>query len=99
MAEMSEKERRRALKKEFKAKEREAILNSFPVGTDELSGLFDYVDAKLQEHDCDHTLRYSTEFAEASRWDVEKIVESLRANGGYCDCEILMNVEVLVNDE
>jgi hypothetical protein len=99
MVEKSEKERRRALKKEYKNKEREFIFSTLPVSPAALTGLFDHVKAHMQEYDCDETLRFSIEFAEQSNWDVDKITEWLRANGGYCDCEVLMNVEELVNDE
>lgn len=99
MVEKSEKERRRALKKEFKDKERELIFSSLPVSPDALTGLFDHVEVRVQENDCDETLRFSIEFAEQSYWEVNKITEWLRANGGYCDCEVLMNVEELVNGE
>lgn len=99
MVEKSEKERRKTLKNEFKNKERELIFSSPPVSPDALIGLFDYVEAHVQEHDCDETLRFSIECAEQSNWDVDKITEWFRANGGYCDCGVLMNVEELANDE
>jgi hypothetical protein len=99
MSDPTEKQRRKELKREYKAKERDAILSSLPVSSEAIAGLFDHVDTQLQNDDCDDTLRISIEFAEESNWDVDGVVEWLRSNGGYCDCEVLMNVEELLNNE
>jgi hypothetical protein len=41
---------------------------------------------------CDKTLRHTRHWAEEQRLDIERVLESVGAFGGYCDCEVLFNV-------
>lgn len=41
---------------------------------------------------CDHTLRETVEFLRENSLPVEPTIAWLRANGGYCDCEVIFNV-------
>lgn len=49
---------------------------------------------KLSEKECDHTLRYTGSWLTDNivRENHEKILEEFKAEGGYCDCEVLANV-------
>lgn len=39
------------------------------------------------------SLRLTTAFLESKKLDVQRVVPWLREHGGYCDCEVLANVE------
>ena len=55
--------------------------------------LFEYVASKLEEPGggCDHTLRFTKQFAETHELSFEDLSRILRETGGYCDCELMMN--------
>lgn len=42
---------------------------------------------------CDHTADTAIEVLNSMGMDVAASLDYFRAHGGYCDCEILMNVE------
>lgn len=48
--------------------------------------------------ECDHTLRETTLFIESHHLDGSKVIQWLRENGGYCDCEVALNVYDAVGD-
>ena len=53
--------------------------------------LFDYFDEHL-DAGCDHSLTMTTEFLKDKGIEnIDNITEWLHNNGGYCDCEVLMN--------
>ena len=55
--------------------------------------LFDYLDESLGDG-CDHRLTMTTEFLKDKGIEnINQVAEWLNNNGGYCDCEVLMNVE------
>lgn len=41
---------------------------------------------------CDHTLRDTLAFLQERKLDASPIVEWLEEHGGYCDCEVRLNV-------
>jgi hypothetical protein len=47
---------------------------------------------------CDHTLRETIAFLQERNLDVEKIVPWFQSHGGYCDCEVIFNVQDKVQD-
>lgn len=59
-----------------------------PMGSKMLKMLFEH----LKYLKCDNTLKQSKNFLKANNLDVAANVEWLENNGGYCDCEVLMNV-------
>ncbi|QDO86729.1 DUF2695 domain-containing protein [Shewanella psychropiezotolerans] len=63
-----------------------------PISLSNLGKLFDYLDVKLEEG-CDHTPKITTDFLASINLSSEKILPWLQDQGGYCDCEILANVE------
>jgi hypothetical protein len=89
---MSNDARKDELKKAWKQQERQKIVTSIPMPHQELCGLFDHLDKEI-ESGCDHTLRLTTAFLQKRGLDVERIIPWLREHGGYCDCEVLANVE------
>jgi hypothetical protein len=56
--------------------------------------LFDYLDTELNENGCDDTNRITKSFLnQIGAEKLEEVLEWLADQGGYCDCEILANVE------
>ena len=41
---------------------------------------------------CDCTLSGTREILEFMAMDIEKSIKYMESNGGYCDCEVMMNV-------
>lgn len=57
-----------------------------------LDDLFHYLDDRLEEEWCDQTHRYTKDFLTERGMDVGTTLRWLERSGGYCDCEVLMNV-------
>ncbi|WP_442590846.1 DUF2695 domain-containing protein [Pedobacter sp. AW31-3R] len=91
---MVDKARRKQIRDEFRLKVREEFEASLPMSRDKFSGLFDNLDATLQKEICkdDHSLTiwFLNLIGVDNPGDV---VSWLIANNGFCDCEILANVE------
>jgi Protein of unknown function (DUF2695) len=93
MSKQSEKDKRKDVLRQLKAKEKENFDNSLPMEKEIFQELFDHLDEKLGD-ECDHSLTMTTEFLkEKGIENIDKVVGWLNDNGGYCDCEVLMNVE------
>lgn len=88
----TEKDRRKALKHNFKAKEKELILSNLPISLDTLKELFDWLDKKLANEDCDNTFKQTQTFIDSYNLPEKTLLEWVENQGGYCDCEILYNV-------
>ena len=93
MPSAAEKQRRKELAQQAKTAETAQFLASLPVSTNQLKALFDYLDDKLLEQDCDDTLQYTKQFATETQVPYEPLRDWLATEGGYCDCEVLANVE------
>ena len=81
------------MKQELRRKEKQAFEESLPMSRELFIQLFDYLDAKSEEMGCNHTLRITLEFLESKNVSPDTVVEWLNEKGGYCDCEVLANVE------
>ncbi len=69
---------------------------AMPVSEEEFQDLI----AHLQKLEiCDHTLKSSTEWAKQNNVDVINLYQFLNYHGGYCDCEVLMNVVASLYDD
>lgn len=64
-----------------------------PISLLDLGDLFDFLDVHLTEAGCDHTLDGTRGFLEKRGLSAGKIIPWLADNNGYCDCEVLANVE------
>ncbi|MCP3927952.1 MAG: DUF2695 domain-containing protein [Bacteroidetes bacterium] len=51
-----------------------------------------YVDGKLNESPCDHSLIHTEKWAELNGFDHDNLIDILEANGGFCDCEVVLNL-------
>lgn len=92
MPSREERERRKKMVHHVQPHERAAAETEMPITKDNLRALFDWLDEKMAEG-CDHTLRFTKEFLEARNLPVDKTVHWLGQYSGYCDCEVLANVE------
>lgn len=89
-----EKERRKQIMDDISRKQKEAFEQSLPMTREQFAMLFDYLDEALTAKDCDHTNRHTRLFLQQNGIDnYEDIFDWLSEYGGYCDCEILTNVE------
>jgi hypothetical protein len=89
---MVEQERKRELKKALKEKERAEKLASLPLSANDLYDLFTWLDRE-DAPACDNTLRETIEFLQERKLDVDKVGAWLREHSGFCDCEVVYNVE------
>jgi hypothetical protein len=91
---ITEKRKRKEARKILTQKELDDFRASLPMEEKSFSVLFDYLEKVLQECPCDHTLRYTTHFLTENKvCDIEKVISWLTSHGGYCDCEVLCNIE------
>lgn len=91
---IAEKKKCKEARKALAQKELNDFRASLPMEEKYFSELFHYLEKTLQKTPCDHTLRGITRFlAEKKVSDPEKVITWLASHGGYCDCEVLYNVE------
>lgn len=89
-----EKERRKQILNELREKQLKEFEQSLPMDREIFENLFDYLDNQLEENSCDDTNKLTLEFLVKNKIEnVETVINWLAENGGYCDCEILANVE------
>lgn len=88
-----EKEKRRELQLQFQQQQKEAFITSLPMEAAVFTNLFDYLDHKLEEEGCDHSLRFTEEYLQQFNLPKQQTIAWLNANGGFCDCEVLANIE------
>ena len=92
MVDKSEVQRRKELLKAVEAKQRASQEAGLPVSKEILWALFDYLDESLSDG-CDHSLRLTETFLISQEIQPELVVPWLGEYGGFCDCEVLFNVE------
>lgn len=93
MSGQSEKDKRKEILRQIKAKEKENFYNSLPMDKETFQELFDYLDDNLGEG-CDHKMTFTLGFlGDKGISNIDQVIEWLNDNGGYCDCEVLANVE------
>ena len=72
----------------------EEFERSLPMSRNNFKKLFDYLDTELNDKGCDNTNGLTNTFLlQSDIEDIEKVLEWLANHGGYCDCEILANIE------
>lgn len=81
-------------KNELRMKQKLDFVNSLPESELLFTSLFNYLDKSLESRNCDGTIGMTLMFLEEQKANsVDEVIEWLNNNGGYCDCEILSNVE------
>jgi molecular chaperone DnaK (HSP70) len=100
MPDKNEIERRKQIKKELREKAKLEFENSLPISREKFNQLFDFLDKKLGEYDCDDSLKLTFEFFKENETEnISEIENWLKENGGYCDCEVLNNVEEIFDQD
>lgn len=59
---------------------------------DRVEDLLRYLGDHLGDHPCDHTLRLTRRWAKSASVDWLELQNGLDANGGFCDCEVVLNL-------
>lgn len=89
---MEEKAHRKQLKKRHNQAERAVARAFVPISSEQLVALLAHVEAAVESFGCDHTSRAVTEWAANEGVDAGDLNEGLQQYGGFCDCEVAMNV-------
>jgi hypothetical protein len=99
MQDKNEIERRKQIKRKLREKAKLEFENSLPMSREIFTQLFDFLDEKLGEYDCNDSLKLTTEFLKENHIETISEIENwLQENGGYCDCEVLNNVEEMFDE-
>ncbi|GEO02522.1 hypothetical protein AAE02nite_01860 [Adhaeribacter aerolatus] len=88
-----EKERQKQLKAEVMRNEKEKFLNNLPISAGQFKELFTFLDEQLEQEGCDDTLFITKSYLGSKGIEQENVIAWLEENGGFCDCEVLANVE------
>lgn len=91
-------DKRKARIKKYKDEQKNKFINSLPISRNIFHELFDYLDERLSEEDCNHDFEMTEEFLKQRNIPIEKVEAWLMGNGGGCDCEVLANVEDLFDE-
>ena len=92
MPSKSEQKRRKALARDIAERDKAAAIATMPISKDDLASLFDHLDSALSTG-CDHSLKITRSFLQGRNLSEAAIIPWLGEYGGYCDCEVLANVE------
>ncbi len=85
-----EKHRRNQIKKALKNEERLRFRNSLPAEPTVIRDFFEFLDP---EQRCDNRLTRTLQYIEQRNLPKNTFINWLNENGGFCDCEVLFNVE------
>lgn len=88
-----DKNERKKILRELKEKKKAEFEKSLPISRDLFDKLFDFLDAQVEENGCSHNSDMATSFLNQNNIPVEPVLNWLKEHGGYCDCEILGNVQ------
>jgi hypothetical protein len=77
---------------QMSGEELEEFLKDLPAPKEKMEELFDYLEMKLENEDCDHNLRYAMQFMMENRLNFPKVTAWLSGNGGYCDCKVVEQI-------
>jgi hypothetical protein len=93
VASKDEKARRKQLKDAYVRAEQAASAALMPLDRAQLESLLDHVDAAVESEGCDHTRRATDAWAVQHGVELDRLHEGLEEYGGFCDCEVVMNVD------
>jgi len=93
MPSKDEKERRKQIHRELAKKEQEDFIKSLPIDQTLFLELFDYLDLQLGRQGCNHDYSITNDFLKSKGINIGKVFDWFQEHGGYCDCEILNNIE------
>jgi hypothetical protein len=93
MPERPDKGRRKEVLRGVREQRRAEARAALPLPDDQLRAMFDALDRELPIRGGDHTRRLTQGFLERRGHPIEAVLAWLDEDGGYCDCEVLANVE------
>jgi len=93
-----DKPTKKRLKAQARVHQRKAANAALPLAATELAAMLEMLDAELPVQGCDHSRRITKSWLVGRAHDVETVFAWLDTQGGYCDCEILANVEQEVDE-
>ena len=94
MASKDRKAERKRLKDEYLRAQQAASAERMPLDRAQLAALLNHVDAAVVANGCDHTRAATDDWAAREGTDLQRLREGLEEYGGFCDCEVVMNVNV-----
>lgn len=62
-----------------------------PHTKEKLDALISAIDVRVRQHGCDRTTRFARAWLVVENEPVQAALEALGAEGGWCDCEIILN--------
>jgi hypothetical protein len=92
MPSKSEANRRKTLRRAVEQQARSKEHARMPISEADLALLFNHLNVSLTGG-CDHTLRFTRAFLGSRQLSEAAIIPWLAEYGGFCDCEVLANVE------
>jgi hypothetical protein len=90
---MMEKAEKNRLRNSNRQQQRKAAFDLLPLSVGELKAMFDMLDVELPRQGCDHTRRLTETWLDHRGHDVGRVFAWFDTVGGFCDCEVLANVE------
>ena len=82
------------MRQQYQDLQQPALARSLPMARELFLDLFDYLNEQLETTGCNHDFSLTEQFLRDKQVNnVEEVLEFLRENGGYCDCEVIFNVE------
>ena len=85
---------KKKMRQHYKDLQRQAFESSLPMARELFLDLFDYLNEQSESTGCNHDFSLTEQFLHDKQVNnVEEVLEFLRENGGYCDCEVIFNVE------
>ncbi len=88
-----DKARKNELKKQVRLAERQRWLDAMPVSVVQFEALLNGLDNCLDETPCNHDHSLTEKCCSELGFDPIPLVNWAKENGGYCDCELLANLE------
>lgn len=91
--EVMNKQEKKLKLKAWKQEKKIEFEKSLPMNREIFEQLFEYLDKKLNNEKCLHNLSLTKEFLIQNNILQDNVINWLKENGGYCDCEVLYNIE------
>lgn len=89
-----EKQRKKELKQQWQKEQQLIFESSLPMSRACFTQFFDALDHSLEKDGCNHTNEKTIGILKSMDVkNIEEVLLWLREYGGYCDCEVLWNVE------